>query len=231
MFVKTVLFGPAFLFVNVMEMTEYVWTEIDASKRATNWYTHFHVVEDSRTELKWRGRYAGLHNVVNCYSETEDVLANATLKGWGGAWSIQELFKGTATLHFIPGNCEGGWGFNSEHERLLGSLTEFAKTNNFTDAELIASPIFREFDNELLHQTNVIEIARTEINKVLGDGIPATSFAAGSNPIGNCGIQNYHYWNGKRPNGWPDEDGRWRHSDIIKMSYFYVYDFFDKLTK
>ena len=217
------------------EMFEHDWISVDSEKWAANWYEHFSDVEDPRTDLKWRGRYSGLHDVVNCYSETEDVLANATLKGWGGAWSIQELFKGTATLHFIPGNCEGGWGFNSEHEKLPGSLTEFAKTNNFTDAELITSPVFRKFDNELLHQTNLIEIARTEINKVLGDGIPATSFAAGCNPI-TRGVQANISYHQKMATLWPkdrmDDKGLrfWRHSDIGRIAFFYVYRIFDTIV-
>ena len=186
---------------------------------------------DWHRTMKWRGRYAGIHNAINCYSPTEDVLDNATTNGWGGAWGMQELFKGTAMLHLIPGNCEGGWGYNGEHTDILGQLTEFAKTNVLTDAELIASPIFRKFDNALLHQTNLISIAQTELNKVLGDGIPATSFAAGSNPIERGVTENYNYWGNGRPNGWPRSENEWLHSDISKVAYFYVYDFFYKLTR
>lgn len=68
-----------------------------------------------------------------------------------------------------------------DHTNLAGLLTDFAKTNDFTDAELVASPIFRRFDNGLLHQTSLISIPQTELNKVLGDAIPAESFAAGRN--------------------------------------------------
>ena len=151
--------------------------------------------------------------------------------GWGGLWGAQELFKGTTTLHLIPGNCEGGWGYNSEHTNLAGLLTEFAKTNIFTDVELTASPLFRKFDNALLHQTNLISIAQTELNKVMGDGIPARSFAAGANPIGSAISEDYNYQGGTSPNGWPRREDEWWHSDITKVAYFYVYDFFNKLTK
>ena len=67
-------------------------------------------------------RFAGIRNAVNCYSPTEDVLANATPNWYGGEWSIQELYKGTAALHFIPGNCEGGWGYNSDHTNILANF-------------------------------------------------------------------------------------------------------------
>ena len=103
----------------------------------------------------------------------------------------------------LLGNCEGGWGYNSEHTNLAGFLTDFAKTNEFTDAELIASPIFRKFDNPIFHQANLVSIAQTELNKVMGDGIPATSFAAGRNPIGSTISEDYNYQSGSRPNGWP----------------------------
>jgi len=126
--------------------------------------------------------------------------------------------------------CEGGWRYNSEHTNLAGLLTDFAKTNDFTDAELIASPVFRKFDNATLHQTNVIAIAQTELNKVMGDGIPATSFAAGANPIGNAILEDYNYQGRLRPNGWPRNQANWMHSDIKNVAYFYIYDFFDKLT-
>ena len=151
---------------------------------------------------------------------------------------MQELFKGTASLHFIPGNCEGGWGYNSDHTNLAGLLTEFAKTNDFTDAELIASPIFRRFDNDLLHQTNLISIAQTELNKVMGDGIPATSFAAGANETGGV-AGNYNYQE-QTPNGWPSErQGRrggvrvdtWLHSDLKNVAYYYVHKLFEKIVK
>ena len=97
-------------------------------------------------------------------------------------------------------------------------------------AELIAEPVFRKFDKVLLHQTNLISIAQTEINKVLGDGIPAKSFAAGANPIGNGVAGNINYQGTPRQNGWPRSDGNWQHSDIKKVAYFYLFDFFNTLT-
>ena len=103
--------------------------------------------------------------------------------------------------------------------------------NEFTDAELVASPIFRKFDNVMLHQTNLISIAQTELNKVMGDGVPAVSFAAGRNPIGGAVMEDYNYQGSPRLNGWPRRKGEWLHSDIAMVAYFYVYDFFDKLTK
>ena len=213
------------------EMIEHGWTDVSPEKWAARWYEIFHNTADSRRHLKWKGRFAGIHDAINCYSPTEEVLNNATATGWSGVWSVQELFKGTAALHLVPGNCEGGWGYNGEHTNLAGLLTDFAKTNVFSDTELIMSPIFRKFDNATLHQTNRISISQTELNKVMGDGIPAVSFAAGRNPIGDAVMEDYNYQGLPRPNGWPRRENEWLHSDIAKVAYFYVYDFFDKLTK
>ena len=203
-----------------------------------NLYEHIPFDDDPRRGLKWGGRFAGIHDAINCYSPTEDIPDNATTNGWGGVWSIQELFKGTAALHLVPGNCEGGWGYNGEHTDLLGQLTEFAKTNVFTDAELIASPVFRKFDNALLHQTNSISIPRTELNKVMGDGIPAKSFAAGRNRIGNGVLDSVDYTEFMDHNEqWPrckSVEGQailqWLHSDLKKIAHFFVHKLFDRLT-
>ena len=151
---------------SAQEMIEHGWSDVDPSKWAANWYEHIPYSGDPRQTLKWRGRFAGIHDAINCYSPTEDILANATINGWGGLWGAQELFKGTATLHFV-----------------------------------------------------------------MGDGIPARSFAAGRNPIGSTISEDYNYQGSPRPNGWPRRENEWLHSDITKVAYFYVYDFFDKLTK
>ena len=216
------------------EMVEHSWTQVPNEKWASNWYLVFRDPADVRGTLKWNGRFSGIHDAVNCYSLTEEVLGNATTNGWGGVWSVQELFKGTAALHFVPGNCEGGWGYNGEYT-VMGLLTDFAKTNEFSDVELVASPIFRKFDNVQLHYTNLISIAQTEINKVMGDGIPAVSFAAGANPIMNGSVagnielspMDLPYWPDTRIN---NAVRKWCHSDICNLAFFYVNSVFRKIV-
>lgn len=217
------------------EMTEHGWRDVPSTKWAANWYARIPYEGDPRSELRWRGRFSGLHGVINCYSPTEDILANASVNAWNGLWSMQELFKGTASLHFIPGNCEGGWGYNGMYTDAVGLLKTFAKTNVFTDAQLIVSPIFRKFDNALLHQPNVISITQTELNKVMGDGIPATSFAAGRNAISGGGVDENIDYSQMIPSAWPSSriDGGvrlWHHSDIGRVAYFYVHRIFKKIT-
>lgn len=211
------------------EMIEHGWRDVPPYKYAAKWSQCIAHDNDPRKGLKWIGRFSGIHDAVNCYSPTEDVLTNPTTNGWGGAWGVQELFKGTAMLHLIPGNCEGGWGYNEDYTNLAGNLSDFAKTNEFSAIELTANPIFRKFDNSILHQTNVIAIAQTELNKVMGDGIPAMSFAAGANQIPGGQISNYDYQGQPLANGWPRANSIWRHSDIKNVAYFYVFNFFNYL--
>jgi hypothetical protein len=213
------------------EMTEHGWRNIDQSKWAANWHACITMNNDPRKTLKWRGRYAGMNDVINCYSPTEDILANATVNGWGGVWGAQELFKGTASLHFVPGNCEGGWGYNDEYTNIAGMLTDFAKTNEFTNLELIVNPLFRKLDNEIFHQTNSIAIAQTELNKVMSDAIPATSFASGANDMGR-GLKSYNMHD-YMVTSWPrkDSDGKsvWYHSDIKDVAYYFTHGLFEKV--
>ena len=89
-------------------------------------------IEVSST-LTWRGRFAGITNAVNCYSETEDVVGNPrqafTVLG-ETSWVMQECLKGDSRLHainLIPGShisCEGGWGRNAHYPLwlTLGSM-------------------------------------------------------------------------------------------------------------
>ena len=162
-------------------------------------------------------------------SDTKDTFENATQSGWGGVWSMQELFKGTAALHVTPGNCEGGWGYNDEYTNWLGLLPDSVKTNSYTDTQLTQAPIFRPFDNTVLHGTNVVSLTLAQKAKVLGDGIPALSFAAGANPFGDTvGIQNVNMTD--YAVDWPRERGIWRHSDIGDVAYKFLSPLFDMIV-
>jgi hypothetical protein len=64
---------------------------------------------------------------------------------------------------------------------------------------------------------------------MLGDAIPAESFAAGANETG--GVENNYNMQIDTPNGWPREDFEWLHSDIKNMAYYYIYPAFDKILQ
>lgn len=184
--------------------------------------------------MTWRGRFAGLANAVNCYSPSEDVLANVA-SGLGGAWSMQELLKGTLSL--MPRVArEAGWGFNPLHTVPL-SQDELLKTE-YTEEEMKVSPPFLPFADGWLHTTNAVSAGQVEevAPRILADGIPATTVAAGANRIGGVS-ENVSFHNlMANEETWPkdrqEDDGCggkrnvWRHSDIKNLAYLYVYRLF-----
>jgi len=224
------------------------WINVPVSYRASDWSKLF-PANDFRASLSWRGRFAGIANSINCYSPTEDVLANAEvgqLALSGGAWKIQEFTKGTTVWHelnslpFLDLNvaCEGGWGVNTYYS--LNPLwyvyqygfTEKAK-NDLAREDAIMHPLFTPFrsESEAMHSTNLFTIAdatyREELRaKFLGDAIPATSFAAGANFTGG-GLKNHNMHDDIPLDGWPRDQLEWLHSDLKDVSYFYVFKLFN----
>ena len=233
-------------------MIDSEWRNVPLSYRASDWNTLFHV-NDFRSSLSWRGRFAGIANAVNCYSPTEDVLANpeeGQLTLVGGVWKIQELTKGTTLWHelnslpFFDLNvaCEGGWGINSYYSLkplwyvYQYGFTEKAKMD-LSREDAITHPLFTPFrsESETMHSTNLFTIVdasyREELRaKFLGDAIPATSFAAGANFTGG-GLKNHNMHDDITLDGWPRDQLEWLHSDLKNVSYFYVYKLFNYLLQ
>ena len=221
-------------------MTPTAWKRYPKSFRSSDWHKLFES-DDGRCALTWRGRYANLANAVNCHSPTEDVLANVA-SGLGSAWSAQELLKGTGTLAFMPRVAsEAGWWFNQQHTVPL-SKDDLLKTE-FTPDEMKTSPPFSPFADKWLHTTNAVAAAQVAdiLPRILADGIPATTFAAGANEIG--GVSGNVSFHGLMSNEavWPkgrqeDVEGGgkrnvWQHSDIKNLAYFYVYRLFELIVE
>ena len=87
-----------------------------------------------------------------------------------------------------------------------------------------------------MHSTNLFTIADETYRKnlrakFLGDAIPARSFAAGRNEIsiweedGNVNFAEF-----KRSDAWPRDGGKWHHSDIKDVSYFYLSEFYRRIV-
>ena len=204
---------------------------------------------DFRASLSWRGRSAGIANAVNCYSETEDVLQNPELHGYGGAWSMQELLKGTAAwnaLNAVPYygrgvDCEGGWGVNTFYAVNPALYTpgygfHSSAMGDVTPKDAIEHPLFTPFRTEAdnMHSTNLFTIADQSYHaalraKFLGDAIPATSFAVGANPVSTnnvCGNISYETC---KSGDWPIGESAWRHSDIKNVAYFFNWKLFFRI--
>ena len=235
-------------------MVDSDWKNVPESYRASGWHALF-PTNDFRSCLYWRGRFKGLHDVVNCYSDTENVVGNRGGLFWDPVWKTQERWKGTRHLHeanafLLEGYevaCEGGWGVNAYYGNdvryyFLGfnqAVAELALTN------VIAHPLFTPFrtEAERMSATNRFEVAeaaaRAELRaKFLADAIPATSLAMGGNAVtaGMAGFQNFQLDGGPVAGGeWPSErkswgSRRWLHSDLKNVAYFYVHALFDRIV-
>ena len=207
---------------------------------------------DFRFGLSWKGRFAGIENLINCYSETEDVLANPVrqkvfgieMDDFGGVWSKQELFKGCAiwygvnTISYSGIRIEGGWGINARYVvnplayiPLVGFNESYF--TNYTREELVSYPLFTSFNDARMTATNSLEIVDDALlAKMLGDAIPAESFAAGSNRIPslskNYDLQSFAH------EEWPRTKGNgkaWYHSDIKNVAYYFLAEFFKEVVK
>ena len=101
----------------------------------------------------------------------------------------------------------------------------------YTREQAITQPLFTSFDDERMASTNVLDVADAALrSKMLGDAIPAESFATGSNATD--GFVNYEYLE-KTKHGWPvsGDKPKWRHSDIKNVDYRYVQDFFKHIKE
>ena len=71
--------------------------------------------------------------------------------------------------------------------------------------------------------------------RILGDGIPATSFATGANEFkpgvvsANINYTDSAYFK----NGYPEDlrSKRWRHSDLKRFAYYFVNGIFQKIVE
>ena len=108
-----------------------------------------------------------------------------------------------------------------------------ASVSNLTREAVIEHPLFTPFraESDAMHSTNLFAIADADYRaqlraKFLGDAIPATSFAAGANEIsGNAVCGNINYAD-CRSGTWPIGEGKWRHSDIKNVAYFFNWKLF-----
>ena len=161
----------------------------------------------------------------------------------GGIWSNQELFKGCAVWYgvnsvtFAGTRIEGGWGINANYMANPLAYIPLAGFNAahfeaYSRDDLITNPLFTSFNDSRMASTNALNIVDYRLRaKMLGDSIPAESFAAGRNMIGGVS-GNYNYQNEDgTPNGWPRTTGVWLHSDLKDVAYFYVWKLFEKIRK
>lgn len=241
-------------------MTDGAWSDVSENMRASHYSDLFaQTTNDFRLGLSWKGRFVGIPDAINCYSPTEDVLANPkenkifgiTIgEDFGGAWSKQELFKGCSlwygvnSITFSGAEIEGGWGINARYMANPLAYIPFSGFNpsyfsDYTREDIITKPLFTGMNDERMSSTNVLNFVDENLQaKMLGDSIPAESFAAGANETDGVS-QNYNMQSDV-PNGWPSQrveenqgtvERKWYHSDIKNVAFYYVYKLFDKVVK
>ena len=159
---------------------------------------------------------------------------------FGGAWSKQELFKGCALWYgvnavlFSGAEIEGGWGINAWYAANPLAYIPLSGFNAFyfkdyTREDMVTSPLFTTFEDGRMASTNALVFSDVALRaKMLGDAIPAESFAAGRNVTrgvsANINLQVCASEN------WPktddDKNPIWEHSDIMNVAFFYLYKLF-----
>ena len=219
-------------------MVDAAWRGI-LQHRASRWFQWF-AAPDFRAALTWRGRFGVLPRAENCYSTSEDVLENATLSGLGGVWAKQELFKGGSLWYGVnlTGSnvaIEGGWGVNSTfavnpfaYLPGVGFMPNYFE--DYTRDQSISMPLFTPFADSRLHSTNALNIADASLRaKMLGDAIPAESFAAGCNEL--RGFDNYDYQEEAQVGFGENSEGDWLHSEIKNAPFRRVRVFFKHIVE
>ena len=106
--------------------------------------------------------------------------------------------------------------------------------NDLTEAQLRDSPVFNPNPSSM---TNSV-MPRLVIDAHLAQGIPALMSAAGAGAFGGDSLEEVMIDVNKgseigiaKPNGWPRRakyPGRWCHSDMKDVAYFFNYEFYKK---
>ena len=169
------------------------WANVPAAYRASRWHGLFADTPDEfRSSLSWCGRFAGITNAVNCYSETEDVVGNP--KGQAPAltdpvWVVQESLNGAALVKsvniwpWLHIGCEGGWGRNA-HYPLWLTAGSMLWLSGLTREDVIEHPLFTPFRNETerMSSTNLFLVTDTAATAMVVDG------SVTNNPVFNRGF-------------------------------------------
>ena len=224
------------------------WTGYTNACWTSEWHKLF-AAGDARNALTWRGRFAAVVPVaVNFYSSGDEVLELYTdahnpswyngfspSGNWGErySWHKQELYKGRKSLlGFIGTTTWSGWGFKSN---MLGARVWSAEdANAVTDLSVFATNTV--FNPNPISITNAVA-TRLEIDSHLTQGIPALSPPTGRTNLASAGITSFdmnttHYM----ANTWPrpadgDLGGRFLHSDVKNVAYFFVHPVFQKIVE
>ncbi|MGN0834151.1 MAG: alpha/beta fold hydrolase [Kiritimatiellia bacterium] len=204
---------------------------------------------DARSRLTWRGRFAAVVPIaVNFYSSGDEVLElypNAHNPAWYNglspsgnwgdrySWHKQEIWKGRKSLLGFIGTTEwSGWGFSCN---ALG-----VRTWSASDANAVADPsvfatntVFNPYPESITNPC----ATRLETDSHLAQGIPALSPPTGRTNLWHKRIPSFDMNSAEfKVNAWPRPDdgrlgGRFLHSDVKNVAYFFVHLVFQKIVE
>ena len=152
------------------------------------------------------------------------------------AWHKQELFKGRGFGVGLGATDWSGW--NIEENWFGVNKISVEQALSMSDADFKTNTVFYCYPSSM-NATNIPHFVR---NAHLALGIPALTPAAGAGEITALGATRNHNLDNidedsggvSRPNGWPSKSsytGRWLHSDIKDVSYFYNFRLYQFLLE
>jgi hypothetical protein len=204
--------------------------------------------------------YSPGDEVVENPDETEELgqLANLwSIYNERHAWVAQEIAKGGQNTITLAGfhDLNGGWEFNSAYDKLGPGLLlpgsnytrrcEPAEAKAaITDEMLRIKPFHRRFLYEDLYDPAKGPGTAADTDKLyrlLGAGIPASSYAIAANPLESLGEFGNHNMQSeyKNPHAeWPvhpnvpdDQPQNWAHSDFKDVAIPYIYPLYQKMIE
>ncbi len=224
------------------------WTPYTNACWAALWYRQF-PDGDARSGLTWRGRFAAVVPIaVNFYSSGDEVLelhphahnpswynGLSPSGNWGDrySWHKQEIWKGRRSLLGFAGTTDwSGWGFRCN---ALGFRAwSAAAANAVVDPSVFATnTVFNPSPESILNP----RASRLETDFHLAQGIPALSPPTGRVSLWQKRIPSFDMNSAEfMANTWPRPDdgqlgGRFLHSDIKNVAYFFVHPVFRKIVE
>ena len=228
------------------------WVDYPTNSWAASWHALFGGdPDDDRRLLGWPGRFADVADIaVNFYSagrnggdEVLELAADNDVGVFTGvtdslghhAWHKQELFKGRG---FGVGAGATDWsGWNIEENWLGVNKISVAEALRMGNEDFKTNTVFYCYPASM----NSPRIPLPVRGAHLALGIPALTPAAGATTFGGDTMTdemvnlNEDSDSGvSRPNGWPSRSsysGRWLHSDMKDVSYFFNFKFYEKVIE
>lgn len=175
-----------------------------AAYRSSRWHRLFES-SDFRSTLTWKNRFAGLHDIINCYSSSDEVVGNPKwLIASSSVWVLQERVKGTSAVDVVNAvpffgwelGREAGWGINNYYAfnpiYYVVPVGLMRPAGVLTREDVITHPLFTPFRNVAanMHSTALFsEVGREPEDMYqlrglfLSDAIPAESHSMGANAL------------------------------------------------